>query len=184
MSPLTAWANFYVITGSSSGALIGLTFVVITLVSGPREHAATQGVNVYTSPTVVHFCAVLFVAAVLSAPWSAFTQVAAALGIVGLAGVAYAFIVVRRFVRNGRLEGEDYTPGWDDWLWFAILPCVAYVALFVMALLLLGSPVLALFGIGAVILLLLGIGIRNAWDLVTYLGIFRYEDQASARKDE
>ena len=31
VSPLTAWENFYVIVGSSAGALTGLQFVVIVL---------------------------------------------------------------------------------------------------------------------------------------------------------
>ena len=32
MPALTGWENFYVIVGSSAGALIGLQFVVITLI--------------------------------------------------------------------------------------------------------------------------------------------------------
>ena len=33
MPALTEWENFYVIVGSSAGALIGLQFVVITLIA-------------------------------------------------------------------------------------------------------------------------------------------------------
>ena len=33
MTALNGWANFYVIVGSSAGALIGLQFVVMTLVA-------------------------------------------------------------------------------------------------------------------------------------------------------
>jgi hypothetical protein len=33
MTALAEWANFYVIIGSSAGALIGLQFVVITLIA-------------------------------------------------------------------------------------------------------------------------------------------------------
>jgi hypothetical protein len=33
MTPLAGWENFYVIVGSSAGALIGLQFVVITLIA-------------------------------------------------------------------------------------------------------------------------------------------------------
>ena len=32
-SPIAAWESFYVIVGSSAGALIGLQFVVITLIA-------------------------------------------------------------------------------------------------------------------------------------------------------
>jgi len=33
MNPLGTWQNFYVIVGSSAGALIGLQFVVMTLIA-------------------------------------------------------------------------------------------------------------------------------------------------------
>ena len=34
MTALDGWENFYVIVGSSAGALIGLQFVVLTLIAG------------------------------------------------------------------------------------------------------------------------------------------------------
>ena len=34
MTALRGWENFYVIVGSSAGALIGLQFVVMTLIAG------------------------------------------------------------------------------------------------------------------------------------------------------
>ncbi|HET9742675.1 MAG TPA: hypothetical protein VFQ00_08000 [Terriglobales bacterium] len=33
MTPFSGWENFYVTVGSSAGALIGLQFVVITLIA-------------------------------------------------------------------------------------------------------------------------------------------------------
>ncbi|MFZ1072124.1 MAG: hypothetical protein WAO21_01690 [Verrucomicrobiia bacterium] len=36
MTALDGWENFYVIVGSSAGALIGLQFVVITLIKETR----------------------------------------------------------------------------------------------------------------------------------------------------
>jgi len=37
MTALSGWENFYVIVGSSAGALIGLQFVVITLINVHRS---------------------------------------------------------------------------------------------------------------------------------------------------
>ena len=34
MTALAGWENFYVIVGSSAGALIGLQFVVVALIAG------------------------------------------------------------------------------------------------------------------------------------------------------
>jgi hypothetical protein len=36
MTALGGWGNFYVIVGSSAGALIGLQFVVMTLIANMR----------------------------------------------------------------------------------------------------------------------------------------------------
>lgn len=166
MSPLITWANFYVIVGSSAGALTGLTFVVISLITGVQMRSSTGGVGAFTTPTVVHFGAALFIAATLSAPWPALAPAALILGVCGLGGVAYAAIVIRRLRRF-----DGYEPVREDWLWYGIFPLVAYVALVVAAMLLPGNPTPALFGIGAVTLLLLFLGIRNAWDTVTYLAL-------------
>lgn len=166
MSSLTVWDNFYVIIGSSAGALTGLTFVVITLVAGDRTHSSGMGIATFTTPTVVHFSAVLLIAAILSAPWAALLPAALMLGLCGLAGMVYAAIVVRRLRRM-----DGYAPVREDWLWYGMLPFVAYAALVVAAILLPGNPTQVLFGVGAVMVLLLFIGIHNAWDTVTYIAI-------------
>ena len=45
MSLLSAWANFYVVVGTSAGALVGLTFVVISLVAGRAGQAVRPGLS-------------------------------------------------------------------------------------------------------------------------------------------
>lgn len=174
MSPLIAWENFYVIMGSSAGALTGLTFVAVTLVAGNRRPGASRGIAAFNTPTVVHFGTVLLVAAVLSAPWPALAPAALLLGLCGLAGVLYTAIVVRRL---RRLDQDLYTSVLEDWLWYAICPLVTYTALLVTAIMVPGSPAPALFGIGAVMLLLLFMGIHNAWDIVTYVAVARLSQQ-------
>jgi len=163
---LTAWQNFYVIVGSSAGALIGLTFVVITLIAGSRVRRSSDPIAAFSAPNVVHFCAALLVAAILCAPWQILWNVGLLLGICGLGGMIYVVIVVRRVRRQ-----TDYTPVLEDWLWHTVFPLVSYTALVVAALLLLSNPVPALFITGAATLLLLFIGIHNAWDTVTYIVI-------------
>jgi hypothetical protein len=70
MTPLSAWENFYVIVGSSAGALIGLQFVVLTLIASRPVGAGTaQAGHAFATPTIVHFGAVLLLAGILSAPW-------------------------------------------------------------------------------------------------------------------
>ena len=166
MSLLAAWATFYVIIGSSAGTLTGLMFVVSTLLAGTQRPASRWSLGAFSTPTVAHFGVVLLVAALLSAPWPALTHVAILLGLVGLGGVLYIAIVVRRLRRR-----DVYEPIVEDWVWYAFVPLVAYATLIVAAILLPGNPSLALFAIGAVLVVLLFVGIRNAWDLATFIAV-------------
>jgi hypothetical protein len=168
MAPLTSWTNFYVIEGSSSGALTGLTFVVITLLAGRQMEEVRLGMNAFTTPIIVHFTAVLLVAALLSAPWTALEPVALLLGLGSVGGVGYVALVVRRLRRM-----RSYQLEWDDWLWYAVLPAVGYATLLVSAILLPGHPTQVLFVAATAMVLLLAVGIRNAWDVVTYIAILQ-----------
>ena len=61
MAAFAGWENFYVIVGSSAGALIGLQFVVITLIADmPAVRGDAQASAAFATPSVVHFGVVLF----------------------------------------------------------------------------------------------------------------------------
>src|SRR5689334_11678206 len=159
-NPLSVWGNFYVIVGSSSGALIGLQFVVMTLIaengaSGTRRDA----VSAFGTPTVVHFGAALLVSAIASVPWGALGSASIAFTLSGLLGLTYAIVVVRRQHRQ-----SDYEPVFEDWLWHTMLPIAAYVGLLAGGLVLSRTTSGSLLTIGASALLLVVIGIHNAWD--------------------
>ena len=163
-SPLQGWSNFYVIVGSSGAALTGLQFVVITLVAQIQSRGGPREIDAFATPTIVHFCSALFISALLSAPWASLSSAALALGVVGVAGVVYALIVVGRARRT-----TEYQPVLEDWIWHAAFPLIAYAAVSVSAALLPRHPAPALFIVAAAALALLFIGIHNAWDTVTYL---------------
>src|SRR5262245_15764410 len=67
---LSQWQNFYMLIGTAAATLTGLMFVATTLVAGIETHGATmyEGVSAFSTPTVVHFGAVLLIAGILSAP--------------------------------------------------------------------------------------------------------------------
>jgi hypothetical protein len=171
LSPLVAWESFYVIVGSSGAALTGLQFVVIALVAESPLRSTSREIAAFGTPTVVHFCSVLFISALLSAPWRGLSGPAIALGCGGLLGVAYVIVVVIR----ARAQ-TGYKPVLEDWLWHVIFPFIAYAALLVAALSLRWHPTPALFSVGASALLLLSIGIHNSWDTVTYIAIRRSQE--------
>src|SRR5256886_6510737 len=83
-TPFSAWENFYVIIGSSAAALTGLQFVVVVL--GAEARSIGPEVGAFGTPTVVHFCAVLLMSAILSVPWRAVSNARLALGAGGAAG--------------------------------------------------------------------------------------------------
>ncbi|HEY2116776.1 MAG TPA: hypothetical protein VGJ51_16895 [Candidatus Angelobacter sp.] len=164
MTPLSDWQNFYVIAGSSAGALIGLQFVVITLIASRPVGAGTaQAGHAFSTPNIVHFGAVLLLAGILSAPWQAVTSAAVLWGLLGFTGIVYVAVVARRMRRQA-----IYKPVFEDWLFHLLLPFASYAMLAVTAFAAGSHLHEALFGIGAAALLLLFVGIHNAWDAVTY----------------
>src|SRR2546423_1105504 len=98
LSPLVAWQNFYVITGTAAATLTGLMFVVITLIAGVRVRTSSpsDAVSIFSTPNVVHFGAALLIAVILSAPWQMLWQASLLLGLCGLGGMISAAIVLRR----------------------------------------------------------------------------------------
>ena len=119
--PLTLkeWETFYVIVGSSAGALTGLQFVVLTLISESGILGSSgEALSAFGSPNVVHFCAALLVSAIFSVPWHG----------LGPPGAAAAGPVARRpagvgpvagLLRPGRADPGGRRPGGEE---FHLLP--------------------------------------------------------------
>lgn len=161
---LGQWESFYVIVGSSAAALTGLQFVVIALIADSERRRGSPEIGAFATPTILHFCAALYVAAVISAPWPSLSSAAIALALGGAAGLLYGLNVIRRAHRQTayRLVGED-------WIWYVSLPVLAYAMLLGGAICLPRQAEPALFVLGGAVLLLVYIGIHNAWDTVTYI---------------
>jgi hypothetical protein len=175
---LSEWQSFYVMLGSAAGALIGVQFVVIALIANSRRPATAEAISAFATPTVVHFTSVLLVAAIMSVPSPSLFPRSIALAICSLGGIGYGGIVIRRARRQ-----RDYRPQWEDWVWYAPLPCGVYAALGVAAVFL-GKVVLpAAFTTGASAIALLLIGIHNAWDSVTHIVVaLHHGDEERARE--
>ena len=177
MTALNGWENFYVIVGSSAGALIGLQFVVLTLVANRPAPRVAEAGAAFATPSVVHFGVVLLLSAIISAPWNGITTVAVLWGLVGLCGIAYAVIVARRM----RIQ-TIYKPVFEDWLFHGLLPFAAYVMLVGSAYVAHSHASLALFVVGAATLMLLFVGIHNAWDAITYHVSINRGEQTEAER--
>ena len=84
----------------------------------------------------------------------------------GLYGVIY---VTRIIFRTRNLH--EYTADAEDWVWYGVMPLLAYAITLGGAAALAAGAVKALFAVAGGVLLLLFIGIRNAWDVVTYIAV-------------
>jgi hypothetical protein len=178
LATLVPWETFYVIVGSSAAALIGLQFVVIVL--GAEASALSPlTLRAFATPTIIHFGAVLLVSAILSTPWHSLSNPALCLGVSGAVGVLYVTMTARSARRQ-----TDYTPVFEDWLWHAVLPFVAYAVLIGAAVVLPRQAREALFAIGGSAVLLLFIGIHNAWDAVTYIALRRSRETGEPESSE
>jgi|ERR1700733_162884 len=176
---LAAWSNFYVITGSSAAALTGLMFVVITLVADKGTQTKHDGVSAFSTPTVVHFCMALFVSVVLSAPWRSLVHTGIVLALAGAFGVVY---VLRIALMTSTLT--VYRPQVEDWIWYTVLPVIAYATIAVGAIVLHNMPVETLFALGGAVMLLVFIAIHNAWDVVTFIAIDHADPPSAETPDE
>src|SRR3954464_12543019 len=103
-TPFTNWENFYVIVGSSAAALTGLQFVVVAL-GAESSNIKPGAVQAFATPTIVHFCNVLLISAILSAPWPVHSYAAVALIVLGFVGVGYTLLVIRKAKQQ-----SDYVP--------------------------------------------------------------------------
>ena len=163
MPELAEWESFYVILGGGAAALIGLQFVILTLIAERPQIASPEAGAAFATPTIVHFSSVLLLAAILRISWEDVAPMATLLGVAGIAGVGYTAIVARRMRTQ-----SAYRPGLEDWTFHAALPFLAYGLLVASAFAASDHLSEALLGTGAATLALLFTAIHNAWDAVSY----------------
>jgi hypothetical protein len=167
--PLSGWGEFYVIVGGTAAALTGLQFVVITL-AAERQSITLDSARAFASPTIVHYCAALFVSAVFGAPWHRLLWPGTAAKMIGLAGLVYTINATRLAVRQ-----TQYKPVLEDWIWHFVVPSLSYAATMVAGFMLLRHSESALFAIAMLQIVLLFVGIHNAWDSALYIAVQKSE---------
>ena len=159
------WDSFYLLVGGGSGALIGLLFVVATLNAGADQETALRGASLYMTPVVFHFAVVLVVSGTAMAPRLGPGPAATIIGLCALGGLGHAV----RIVLSLALARPLAPAHWSDIWCYGVAPGVFYLALGVAAAGLAQHAAWAADAVALAALALLLIGIRNAWDLVTWL---------------
>jgi hypothetical protein len=171
---LAGWENFYVIVGSSAGALTGLTFIVITIASDASMPTSASsrllGLRAFITPTAIDFGAALWISALMSIPGHTRLSLALCLAASALAGTLYCCYVTRLMFD----KDFDYRPMLSDWIWSLLLPPLSYLLLLAAAILMRTHQAMALYIVAASTLLLLLMGLHNAWDVVVWITTERH----------
>jgi hypothetical protein len=156
---LAEWRDFYVMIGTASGVIVGATFIVASLAANLKERMV--GLRGFITPTAVHLGSVLVGSAILTAPTLTPDPLALLLGAGGTAGVVYSLIVTTR-IWGLKLDRSDRG-------FYALLPILAYAAMAGAAAMALSRITQALEIVAVALVALLIIGMRNAWDMATFM---------------
>jgi len=176
MTEIAEWDSFYVTIGSAAAALIGLQFIFMSLVASTGRRPGRLAGAAFGTPTIVHFSTVLFLSAVVRAPWKTATPIAIIFGTLGFLGIAYIMFVGSRIRKQ-----KVYEPIMEDWGFYALTPALGYLLLGVSAILTLSHLTEALFGMGAAALILLFVGVRNSWDTASFHVLSKGETNSKRR---
>ena len=160
------WDGYFTLLGTAAAGLVGLLFVVVTLTAGHDRAKVTRGQSLYMTPTMLEFAVVLAVSAMTLAPGIAAPMVAALLAVAALSGLVNTGWAC---VGIWAMRKSPDPPHWTDFWMYGATPTIVYVALVIVgAFFALAAP-WATHALAVVLLTLLLVGVRNAWDLVTWI---------------
>jgi hypothetical protein len=161
------WGEFYLLTGTAASVLIGLLFVVVTLMQDRPRSSVLSGSRLYMGPVVLHVSLVLVLSAAALAPQITPRALAVIAGAVAIAGAVRGYFVIRGIARWAK--GDPESPHWSDVWCYGVIPTLLYLLLAVVAAGFWSQAAWATHALAAVMIALLLITIRNEWDLVIWL---------------
>jgi hypothetical protein len=158
------WHDFYLLVGTASATLVGLMFVAATLGASVFSEANRNAMQAFISPTVVDFATALFVCIAVTIPAQTWLSLGVLLTAGGIAGLVYAGRVwVQMVIRR------SFKVDMVDRLFYATIPLLGYLLVFASGVLLLLRKSWSSEVTAAALVVLLFAGIRNAWDMTTWI---------------
>jgi hypothetical protein len=151
--------------GSAAAVLIGLIFVVVTLMQNRTRSSVLSGAKLYMGPVLLHISFVLVLSAAALTPGISTHAMAIVAAVVALWGLGRGLFVIRGI---NALKGND-SPHWSDVWCYGVIPTVLYASMLLVAGGLWAFRPWAPYAIAMLITGLLLVTIRNEWDLVTWL---------------
>lgn len=160
------WGEFYLLAGSAAAVLIGLIFVVVTLMQDRSRSSVLAGSKLYMGPIVLQVSFVLALSAAALLPEMTTDEFAVLVTAVALWGFGRGIYSI---IGISRLRSSDDAPHWTDVWFYGFIPTLLFVLLAGVALAFWSSLEWSKQGLAFVITSLLLNAIRNEWDLVTWL---------------
>jgi hypothetical protein len=160
------WHEFYLLAGSAAAVLIGLIFVVISLMQDRSRSSVLAGSKLYMGPIVLGVSFVLALSAAALTPGidaDEYGAIAAVVALWGLARGLWSIIGIRKLV------GEEREVHWTDTWFYGVIPSAIYLSIGAVALAIRNDWAWALDGLAAATVALLLSAIRNEWDLITWI---------------
>jgi hypothetical protein len=161
------WENFFLMAGGAAAVLIGLIFVVISLMGDRPRSAVLSGSRLYMGPIVLEVSFVLTVSAAALTPGitaRVFALIQAGVAVWGLARAVTSSVGIGRL---NRIDGEQVH--WTDLWFYGLIPTALYLAAGAVALAFWNEWTWARYGLAVVVTAQLLLAIRNEWDLITWI---------------
>ena len=158
------WQTFYQMTGEAAATLTGLVFVIVSLAAGRQGDVNGNGVRLFTTPIVFHLTSVLVISGLALAPASEPVAPIYVMTVWSLGAFAYA---TRNLVAILRIGEVSHWSG-PVALWRGAVRRLCRAGRRPTSA---SSPIglNAIYALSISLLALLLIGVRNAWDLATWL---------------
>jgi hypothetical protein len=163
------WDEFYLLAGSAAAVLIGLIFVVISLMGDRPRSSVLAGSRLYMGPIVLSMSFVLVLSSAALVPGihaHGFAAIAGAVALWGLVRGVMSAAGIRRL-------GDEVH--WTDFWFYGFAPSIIYFALGAIALSVWTGWPWCREGLAAVTVAILLLAVRNEWDLITWI-VPRSED--------
>src|SRR5206468_9010306 len=173
------WDEFYLLAGSAAAVLIGLIFVVMTLMQDRPRSSVLAGSKLYMGPVVLQVSFVLVMSSAALVPEVSRAAFAAVCAAVALSGFARG---VMSLVGIAVIRGPEVH--WTDKWFYGAIPAALFAALAVVAWAFWSGQGWAPVGAAAVITGILLLAIRNEWDLVTGLAPRPDDDAPDVKVDQ
>jgi hypothetical protein len=156
------WGEFHLLAGSAAAVLIGLIFVVISLMQDRSRSSVLSGARLYMGPIVLGLSFVLVLSAAALTPHIGRQCLAVIIAIVALWGLARG---IMSSIGIHRLKEVH----WTDFWFYGVIPTTLYLALGVVAFSFWNDWTWEEYGLAVVVTGILLSAIRNEWDLITWI---------------